>query len=285
MDRFSKFHPAVCFLFFMFVVIVTLMFVNPVFLGISFVCSFLYLLKLNGKEIFNFLFKFIIPIILFAGVFNMLFCRYGVTVLFSVKGINFTLECLIYGLCAGLTVADAVMWFSAYNAVITTEKFMALFGAIIPNTVLLFSMTIRFIPLMKRTADEIKEAQTGMGEDTSGLKSAIRRFSALVSISLEKSIETADAMRARGYGSKKRKAYSAYSFKAADCAALILIAVLFIFCVYSAAAGKFEFSCNPVIEFNNLGITAPSAFLLLSTIPLLTDLTEDARWLYLKSKI
>ncbi len=284
MDRFSKFHPIVNVLFFIFTVAATLMFVNPVFLCISFLCSFLYLLRLNGKRII-FLLKFVLPVVLFAGLFNMIFCRYGVTVLFSVKTLNFTLECLVYGLCAGLMIADAVLWFSAYNTVVTSEKFTSVFGAFAPNTALLFSMVLRFVPLLKKTADEIKEAQTGMGYETSGLKNTVKHFSALVSICLEKSIETADAMKARGYGSKKRKAYSNFRFKTADVIVLILISVLFGFCFFFAARGSFEFTCNPVIELKNTNAGAPAAFLMLCLTPLSADLTEDAKWLYLKSKI
>lgn len=52
---------------------------------------------------------------------------------------------------------------------------------------------------MVKTAGEIKEAQQGIGKETKGLKNTLRRFSALVSVSLERSIETADTMRARGF--------------------------------------------------------------------------------------
>lgn len=285
MDRFSKFHPIAGFSFFMLIIILTLLFVNPVFLCISFISGFGYLLKLNGKAAFGTLFKFIIPLVLLVGVFNMAFCHYGETVLFTVKRLDFTLECLIYGICTGLMLASVIMWFSAYSKIITSEKFMALFGKYAPNLALLFSMVLRFIPLMKKTADEIKDAQTGLGQETTGLKNTISRFSALVSICLEKSIDTADSMKARGFGNGKRSAYSKYRFRQADAALLFFIAGCFIYCIAVKISGGFAFSYNPVIELNGVDYISPVIFFIFCFIPLLTDFAEDAKWLYLKSKI
>jgi len=285
MDRFSKFHPIVGFSFFMLVIIITLLFMNPVFLSISFICSFLYLLKINGKSAFGTLFKFIIPLVLLVGIFNMAFCHYGETVLFSIKRLDFTLECLIFGLCTGLMLASVIMWFSAYGKVITSEKFMALFGKYAPNLTLLFSMVLRFIPLMKKTADEIKDAQTGLGKETAGIKNTINRFSALVSICLEKSIDTADSMKARGFGIGRRSAYSKYSFKMQDAVLLFTILMCSVYCIYVKAAGGFEFLYSTVIELKRTDFISPAVFFVFCFTPLLTDFTEDAKWLYLKSKI
>ena len=97
---------------------------------------------------------------------------------------------------------------------------------------------LRFLPLMVKTAGEIKEAQQGIGKETKGLKNTLRRFSALVSVSLERSIETADTMRARGF-KKGRRHYSPYRFKAADGVFLFLFTVLFVFQIAAFARGAF----------------------------------------------
>lgn len=285
MDRFSKFHPIAGFSFFMLAIILTLIFINPVFLSISFICSFLYLLKLNGKSVFGTFFKFILPLVLLVGIFNMVFCHYGETVLFTIKRFDFTLECFLYGICTGLMLASVIMWFSAYNEIITSEKFMALFGKYAPNLALLFSMVLRFIPLMKKTADEIKEARTGIGQETAGVKNTMNRFSALVSICLEKSIDTADSMKARGFGAGKRSTYSKYRFKKADAAVLLIIFVCFIYCIAVKVSGGFEFLYNPAIVLNKADYISPVVFFIFCLIPLLADFTEDVKWLYLKSKI
>lgn len=285
MDRFSKFHPIVSFSFFMFAIILTVSFANPIYYSVSLVASFFYLLKLKGKEVFETLFKFIIPLIIFVGVFNMIFCHYGDTVLFTVKEIKFTLECLCYGFSNGLMLSAVILWFSAYNEVITSDKFMALFGKISPNLALLFCMILRFIPLMEKTSKEIKDAQIGVGKETKGLKNTISRFSSLISISLEKSIETADSMKARGFGMTKRSHYSRYCFKVNDALLLVSFIVLFIFLVVFRSLGYFDFSFNPVIQIVKFDCFSLVISVLLFFIPLILDLLEDVKWLYLKSKI
>lgn len=73
MDRFSKFHPAVCLLFFIFVIAVSLVFINPVYSAVSLVCSVLYSLRLLGARRTAAQLKFIVPVVILAAVFNMIF--------------------------------------------------------------------------------------------------------------------------------------------------------------------------------------------------------------------
>ncbi len=284
MDRFSKFHPAVCLLFFLFVIVVTLFFINPVYSGVSFVCALLYSLRLLGGRKTAAQLKFALPLVVIAALFNMLFCRYGQTVLFSVFGIDFSLEPLVYGACLGVMLSAVIIWFSAYSEIITSEKFTALFGRFAPNTVLIFSMVLRFLPLMLKTAQEIKEAQQGLGNETKGLKNTLRRFSALVSVSLERSIETADAMRARGF-KKGRRHYSPYKFNAADGAFILVFCALFAFQIVAFALGKFNFEYYENLRLTDISIPALLLWVLFGVLPLITDLSEDIKWQLLKSGI
>lgn len=285
MDRFSKFHPLVGFSFFMFAIILSLVFVNPIFLFVSFVAGFLYYAKLKGKEVILSLFKFYIPLVLFVGVFNMIFCHYGSSILFSIKNIDFTLECLCYGLTTGLMIASVMVWFSSYNEVITSEKFMSLFGAIAPNLSMLFCMVLRFIPLMRETSKQIKEAQIGIGNEIKGVKNSLNRFSSLISISLEKSIETADSMKARGFGKKNKTYYSRYEFKFKDGVFLLFISILFVGLIAFKVCGFSNFEFNPAIKSINFSVLSLIIYTVLTFIPLIVDLMEDVKWLYLKSKI
>lgn len=267
MDRFSKFHPIVSFSFFMLAIVLTLIFSKPLYLLASFFASLFYLLRLKGRGVFEKLFKFILPLVIFVGLFNMIFSRRGENALFAIGDYNFTLEGLLYGLNTGLMLSSVIMWFDAYNEVVTSEKFMSLFGRLAPNLALLFCMVLRFIPLMEKTAREIKEAQIGLGAETKGIKNTIKRFSALISISLERSVETANSMQARGFGMGKRTQYSRFTFKPSDLFAMIFVAIFFALLI---------------IIKSNLNIIP---FLIYSLFPLVSDLTEDAKWLYLKSKI
>lgn len=285
MDRFSKFHPSVSFSFFMGVIVFTLVFYNSVFGIASLLCAFCYYLRIKGKSAVSFLLKFIIPLVLFASLFNMLFSHYGNTALFTVKGYDFTLESLAAGLFTGVMIGAVMIWFSAYNEIITSDKFMALFGGFAPNLALLFSMILRFIPLMIKTANEIKDAHKGLGYEVKGIKNALTRLSALISISLEKSIETADTMKARGFGTKKRSFYSAFKFRASDLSALIFIIVFIIYLFIACGIGAMQLTFDPVIEIKEVSYLPLAAFIIYALFPLAADFTEDIKWHLLRSKI
>ena len=285
MDRFAKFHPAVCFLFFAFVIVLTPVYINPVFGIISFATAFLYELKACGKSAALGTLKFTVPLGVLVAVFNMLFCRYGETRLFSVFGLQMNFEPLVYGACTGVMLGALVMWFAAYNQVVTSEKFAALFGGIAPNLVLTFSMAMRFVPLMIKTANQIKEAQQGLGNEVKGLKNAVSRFSALVSISLERSMKTADSMRARGFGRGNRRGFSRFKFKVGDAALILCFAAAFVFEIAARCLGAFEFSYQNHIEIKNPSPLAAAVFTAVCLLPFLIDALEDAKWLILKSKI
>lgn len=284
MDRFSKFHPAVCLLFFIFVIAVTLVYINPVYSAASLVCALLYSLRLLGVRRTASQLKFAMPVIILAAVFNMLFCRYGQTELFTIADVAFSLEPLVYGACIGVMLCAVIVWFSAYSEIITSEKFTALFGRFAPNLVLTFSTSLRFLPLMIKTASDLKEAQQGIGNETKGLKNTMRRFSALVSISLEQSIETAQTMRARGF-KKGMRHYSPYKFRSADAVFIVISAVLCAVQVYAMVRGAFDFEYYDNLRISGVNIPVLVLWLVLCLMPLVTDLSEDIRWRLLKSKI
>lgn len=284
MKRFSKFHPCVSFSYFMLIILLTVIIKNPVYILLSFTGAFFYRLRLAGRQAFYAL-RFILPLIIFAGLFNMIFSHYGVTVLFSVFGNDFMLESLMFGLFTGAMLGSVMFWFACYTEVITSEKFMALFGRSVPDLALLFSMVLRFIPLLLKTSQEIKEAGIGMGIRESGIKSSINRFSSLVSISLEKSMETADSMKGRGFGGRKRKPYIRYKFQFTD-AALLTVTVLLV--AVMAAGVMFNinsFLFEPEMKFINSNIFFYALFGLFSFIPVIIDLAGELKWHLLRLKI
>lgn len=285
MDRFSKFHPLISFSFFMGVIAVTILYSNSFSVFASFLCAFLYYARLKGKTAVKTLFKFVIPMAVFAGVFNFLFSHYGESIIFSVKDMRFTAESLLSGLFTGIMIGAVIMWFNCYNEIVTSDKFMALFGGIAPNLTLLFSMVLRFIPLMVKLSSEIKEANEGMGIETKGLKNSVSRFSALISIALEKSIETADSMRARGFGKNKRSRYSAFDFRFSDGISIAFILLMLICVTVISVKAYPQFVFYPHIEIKGFGYTANVIFLIYSLFPLIADFTEDMKWHLLKSKI
>lgn len=278
MDRFSKFHPIFHFLYFigMFALIVSVY--NPFFVLPSLVGALLYEVKIRGKEALSSL-KFSVVMILVIGLFNMLFAHYGITVLFTIGDTEFTLEALFYGINQGFVVAAMVLWFGIFGRVVDSEKVIYAFR-FAPKTALLFSMVLGFIPRFTKKLADIETAALALDggkKPKNKLKAALNNLSALVTYSLESSIITADSMTARGYNPKTVR-YSRYKFKLADGVLIALSAVCLFYVIFAKASDMITFVFDPRIYSKTFDISAFLLFLLLSFLPLITDLTEEFLW-------
>ena len=215
-------------MYFALVLVFTMFFMHPVSLIISLACALSYAIYLNGKKAVRFSLMYILPMMLMAAIINPAFNHEGATILtYLPSGNPLTLESILYGLAAAVMLASVITWFSCYNAVMTSDKFVYLFGRIIPALSLVLSMTLRFVPKFKAQLHVVSEAQRCVGRDVSDgtmlqrLKNAITILSIMVTWALENAIETADSMKSRGYGLPGRTAFSIYRFDDRDKTALI----------------------------------------------------------------
>lgn len=284
MDRFSKYNPKVTFLFFVIVFIFTLAFFHPVFVFISFIAALSYKCKLDGKKTLPYLFKFILPLIFLITMFNFIFAHYGVTTLFAVHDIQFTFESMFYGWCQGTMFAAVILWFSCYGNVVTSECFISIFGKFAPNLALVFSMVLSFIPRFKKNAQEINDARMFISSGQNRLKRSISNFSALLTLTLEESIETADSMKARGFG-KGRTVYSKYRFSFSDGICMAVILSLSVLLIVFKCNGCAVFIFDPVIQMDSLPLIPIAVFAVTMFLPMMINFEEDIRWHFLKQKI
>lgn len=104
----------------------------------------------------------ILPLMLLTAVLNPLFNHRGLTILCWLPGGNpLTLEAIAYGIAAAGMLAAAISWFYCLNRVFTTDKFVWLFGRIIPFLSLLVSMTLRFVPQFTARARAVAGVPAG----------------------------------------------------------------------------------------------------------------------------
>ena len=105
---------------------------------------------------------------LMAALINPAFNHEGITILtYLPSGNPLTLESVLYGIAAAMMLAAVITWFSCYTAVMTSDKFIYLFGRIIPALSLVLSMTLRFVPKFKVQLHVVSEAQRCVGRDVS----------------------------------------------------------------------------------------------------------------------
>lgn len=283
-DRFSQFNPKVCFLFFVLCVILILVNFNPFFLLLSLFSGVIYNFLLYGKKAFKTVFAFLLPFTVAIGIFNTIFTSYGMTILFSIGSKNFTLEGLVYGLCQGVMFSAVIIWLSNYNCVLSADKFMSVFSHLAPNLTLVLTMTLSFIPRLEKNAKEINEARSTLDYNGGKFKKSLDNFSALVSLTLEQSIEVSQSMKARGFN-KNRQPYSKYGFNISDGFVMLVLVVIFIILTVMNSLEMAEFLFDPYIDvltFSPLFFTLYGVFMF---IPLIIDLSEGIKWCFLKRKI
>ena len=294
-DSFSSYHPIINFLYFALVLIFTMFFMHPISQLISFACSLTYAVYLNGRKAVRFSLMYLLPMMLMAALVNPAFNHEGATILtYLPSGNPLTLESIVYGLASAVMLASVVTWFSCYNAVMTSDKFVYLFGRLIPALSLVLSMTLRFVPKFKAQLHVVSEAQRCVGRDISDglllqrLKNAITILSIMVTWSLENAIETADSMKSRGYGLPGRTAFSIYCFDERDKNALIWLCFCGFYIIAGVMAGGLRWQYYPVIKGTLTGafpISFQLVYLALCMTPVILNKTEDRKWKHLQSKI
>lgn len=294
-DAFSRYHPIINFIYFASVITFTCLNMHPVCLIISFSCSICYYIFLKGSAAISFLLKFVLPLFALTAIINPAFSHAGTTTLcYLSSGNPLTLESIVYGIFAGIMLSSELVWFAAFNEVITSDKTVYLFGKILPAFSLLLSMTLRFIPRFKKQFDAVKETQKTLGLDTENgglikrIKSAIACFSIVVTWSLENAIDTSDSMKNRGYGMFKRTSYNIYTFTERDktvfCVLILSVFILFFGTISGNVFWRYYPSIRGFIS-KPMTVTVQITFLVLCLIPLFVNKIEEISWKRLTSQI
>ena len=294
-DPFSSYHPIINFLYFALVLLFTMCFMHPVSLVISLACAITYAVTLNGKQAVRFSLTAMLSMALLAMIVNPAFNHEGATILtYLPTGNPLTLESILYGLASGLMLAAVITWFSCYTTVMTSDKFVYLFGRIIPALSLVLSMTLRFVPRFKAQLHVVSEAQRCVGRDVSDgstvqrIKNAVTILSILVTWSLENAIETADSMKSRGYGLPGRTAFCIYRFDDRDKAALAWLCFCGFYICAGWIAGGLDWRYYPTVKgalWGAFPVSFQLVYLALCLTPVFFDHMEDRKWKLLRSEI
>lgn len=287
-DAFSSLHPIVNFLYFGLVLTFSMCFMHPICLGVSFLSSLSYSLCLRGRKSERFSLLSMLPIMLLAALINFAFNHEGETILcYLASGNPLTLESIAYGCAAAVMLVAVLFWFSCYNEVMTSDKFMYLFGRIIPALSLVLSMTLRFVPKFAAQLRVVSDAQrcAGRGVPGKNMRRRIQRAVTILSImltwSLENAVETADSMKSRGYGLPGRTAFSVYRFDDRDKGILIWLLFCGVYILSGWIVGGVFFRYYPTLK--GVALTAfPLSFMLaylaLCLTPIILNVKEDRAW-------
>lgn len=293
MRYFDRLHPITAFVYFMLLLLVAMLTMNPVIITICYLSSVIFCGMLIGIRKLLSSLAYNIPLMLMIALTNPMFVHKGETILFFLNDNPVTKEAIIYGVFASMMIMSVFYLCRCYTEIMTSDKFIYLFGRVIPKLSLVLSMILAFIPRLKRKYREIDEAQKALGiyatqSYVDKLRSKMRVLSILLTNSLETSVDTADSMRARGYGLKGRTSYAIYRFTASDFAYLVFSIVFGVGAVVLIMLGASEFYYYPtvtVIEGSPIIYILYLSLALLAGSSIFMEVKENILWRYLKSKI
>jgi len=283
-------HPGAVCVYYVCAVLPVMFGLNPVTAGIGLAGAMAFLLAL-GERLRSMLLYIALPLI--SGILNPVFNHNGKTVLFFLNSNPVTAESVLYGLVMGLLIASALAWGRSFTRIMDTDRAMTVLGGLHPKAALVLSVALRYIPLLRRQAQNTREAAAGLGliREDNGIDrigGALRVTDGLVTWGLENGIVTADSMAARGYGTGIRTRYRLYLWERGDTALCVLSVLLLVMLVYARATGKIGYTWYPELvtpERSLTGMAAYAAFAALSFLAAILETGDGLKWKYLRSNI
>ena len=127
----SLYHPLVSFGYFVAVIAGTLLFIHPILVPVSLACAIFCAALINGKKTLLATLGFGVPMFVFIALANPLFNHRGATILFYLFDNPVTKEAIVYGIVSAGMMFAAVVWFTCYNTVVTSDKFIDIFYRLI----------------------------------------------------------------------------------------------------------------------------------------------------------
>lgn len=249
---FSSLHPVVPALYLVVTLALTMGSMQPVLILISVAAAFAYGCCARGVRQSLASLRWQLPFVIVVSLVNPLFSASGSTELFRVGLRAVYLESLAYGCAMGCLFIACALWFQAACRMLPFDKVMALAGNAAPTVALMVSMTMRLIPKFVRRGHQIAAVQAvdgrASGRPADEVRDRLRLTSVLMGWGMEDSLETADAMRARGWGSSRRTTYTRYRFGVRDAAVLVALGAGGAVCILLSGIACSQFSFYPTLS-------------------------------------
>ncbi|NPV73673.1 MAG: energy-coupling factor transporter transmembrane protein EcfT [Pelotomaculum sp.] len=221
-------HSAVALCYIAVLLVLALAFSHPVYLAGIFIVTALAIWAADGIAVWEGYLKIALWMVFLVMVINPLVVRAGQTVLWHgpylpVLGrLTITLEAICYGAAMGVRLLDMISIFCLYNLTVHPDRLLNLFSRFAYKSALVVSLATRLFPVMTASMSSIREMQQLRGVDFQAgtLKERVGKYASLFNIllvsSLEGSLQMAEAMQARAFGSGPRSCYRREFFRPRD---------------------------------------------------------------------
>ncbi len=291
---FECYHPAINLIYFTAVIVGSVLFKQPVFLAISYFSAFAYSVKRNGwrSVVFNLC---LLPFVLLFAMYYSGYHHFGITNLGeNFIGNKMTLESLVYGLVLGLIAAIFMMWMSCVHSVFTADKVVYLFGKVSAHASLFLAIVLRMVPRCKAQLKKIAVARksvgygAGQGNVWRRIRNSIAIFSMLITWLLESFSTIADSMRCRGYGLKKRTAFSIYRFDNRDRSFVVTIFICLTLTAMGCLLNQTRMSFDPKIVYTpitSMSFLFYGGYLCLCLLPMILEIVGEWQFKHKRERL
>ena len=218
----------------------------------------------------------VVLIAAFATLLNFISAHLGATQLFALPasipavGGPYTLEALAAGLSGGLTVAAAIVSAAPFSLMLASHDVMDALPAALSRTGAAIAASLNLVPAVSASFVQVNEAQRLRGWRPRGPRSWAEVIVPVVLTSVESSIQLAESMEARGFGSGRRTALKSSSLRSSEWLLVAASAAAVVIFVGTRAAGwSADWYPYPALAAPQLDVLSLAACLLLFA-PVLT---------------
>ena len=226
---FETSHPAVPAAYLGGTVLIAMFALQPVLIALSLAGALAASLAFRGVRATLRGLRWQLPAVGVICLVNPLFSASGSTELWHLGPMAIYLESLAFGACMGAMLVAVVLWLECASRVLTQDRVLELGARALPTVTLMTSMTAQLVPQLVRRGQAVRStyaACTAASGTRDARHAQVRMSDVLVAWAMEDSLERADAMRARGWGSTEaRTTYRSVEFRGRDAAMLSCVVV------------------------------------------------------------
>jgi energy-coupling factor transport system permease protein len=214
----------------------------------------------------------VVLIAAFATALNFVSAHLGRTTLFTLPaeipalGGPYTLEALAAGMSGGITVAVAIVAAAPFSLMLASHDVMDALPSALSRTGAAVAASLNLVPSVASSFVQVSEAQRLRGWKPRGPRSWAEVVVPVVLTSVEGSIQLAESMEARGFGSGPRTSLKSNHLNRSDWILVALSAAAVIIFTAARAADWYPY---PTLHAPTIAIAPLVACLLLFT-PVLT---------------
>ncbi|AOQ24186.1 Energy-coupling factor transporter transmembrane protein EcfT [Moorella thermoacetica] len=254
-------HPMAAISYLGGLLVLALLFTNPLYLLGLLLVILLCINAVQGWAIWEIYFRLSLTIMVLVIIINPLVVRAGETIIWwgprlPVFGrLTVSLEAICYGAAMSVRLLAIISVFCLYNLMVHPDKVLSVLARFASRSALVLSLATRMFPAMIRQLENIREVQAVRGVDfhAGKLRERLPRYAALMNIlllsSLEDSLEIAEAMQARAFGSGLRSCYRQDTWRPRDSLCLGGSLLALAAAVFGQVKGFSTFSFYPQLGY------------------------------------